>query len=81
MSRVDHRIDALFSEIRSKARSAAEAADARGDRRRRWSGGRAGEREDRLDSGVAGDPLRERARFRRAAEDEQAKALQGAAPW
>ena len=33
-----------------------------------------------LDLGVIGEPPRERARFRRAAENEQAKALQGAAP-
>jgi hypothetical protein len=81
MGRVDHRIDALLSEIGRKARRAAEAADPDRDRRGRGIDRRAGEREDRLDPSVAGNPPSERARFRRAAENEYAKLLQGAAPW
>ena len=81
MGRVDDGVDALVREIGGEARGAAEAADAQRDRRRRGIGGRARKREERLDLGVVGDPPRERARFRRAAENEQAKALQGAAPW
>ena len=81
MGRVDDGVDALAREIGGEACDAAEAADAQRDRRRRGIGRRAREREDRLDLGVIGDPPRQRARFRRAAENEQAKALQGAAPW
>jgi hypothetical protein len=81
MGRVDHRIDALIGQKGGQARGAAEAADARGDRRRRGVGRRAREREDRLDLGVVDDAPRQRARFGRAAKNEQAKALQAAAPW
>jgi hypothetical protein len=80
MSRVNHRIDALGREIGAEAGGAAEAADPERNRRRRGIGGRARKREDRLNLGLAGDPPRERARLRRAAENEQAKAIQGAAP-
>jgi hypothetical protein len=81
MGGVDDGVDALGGEIGGEARGAAEAADAQRDRRRRGVGRRAREREDRLDPGVMGDPPRQRARFRRAAENEEAKALQGWAPW
>ena len=81
MGRVDDGVDALGREIGGKACDAAEAADAQRDRRGRGVGRRAGEREDRRDLGVIGEAPRQRARFRRAAENEQAKALQGAAPW
>ena len=80
MGGVDDGVDALAREIGGEALGAAEAADAQRDRRRRGVRRRAGEREDRLDLGLVGDPPRQRARFRRAAENEQAKALQGAAP-
>jgi hypothetical protein len=81
MGRVDDGVDVLSGEIRGQARRAAKAADSARNEGRRGIGRRAGEREDRLDLGIIGDPPRERARFRRAAENEQAKALQGAAPW
>ena len=81
MGGVDDGVDALAREIGGEARGAAEAADPERDRRRRRIGRRAGEREERLDLGVIGDPPRQRARFRRAAENEEAKALQGPAPW
>ena len=80
MGCVDHRIDALAREIGGEALGAAKAADAQRDRRRRGVRRRAGQRENRRDVALAGDAPRERARLRRAAEDEQAKALQAAAP-
>jgi hypothetical protein len=81
MSSVDDGVDAFFRDIGGEARGAAEAADAGRDRRRRGTGRCARKREDGVDLGIIGDPPRERTRFRRAAENEQAKALQGAAPW
>ena len=81
MSGVDDGVDAFFRDIGGEARGAAEAADAGRDRRRRGIGRRARKREERLDLAIVGDPPRERTRFRCAAENEQAKALQGAAPW
>jgi hypothetical protein len=80
MGRVDHRIDALAREIRGEALGAAKPADAQRDWRRRGVRRRAGERENRGDIALARDAPRERARLRRAAEYEQAKALQAAAP-
>jgi hypothetical protein len=80
MGCVDDRVDALALEIGGQACGAAEAADARRDRRRRGPGRRARKREDCLGVGVIGDPPRQRGSLRRAAENEQAKALQGAAP-
>jgi hypothetical protein len=81
MGRVNDGVDALLGEIGGQARGAAEAAYAQRNRRPRGVGRRAREGEDCLDLGVIGDPPRQRARFGRAAENEQAKALQGAAPW
>jgi hypothetical protein len=81
MGGVDHGVDALGRKIGGEPRRAAETADARRDRRGRWIGGRAGQRENANDGRVIGDPPRQRARFGRAAENEQAKALQGPAPW
>ena len=80
MGRVDDGVDALAREKRGQAFGAAEAAGALRNRRRRGIGGRARKRKDRRDIGLIGDPPRERARFRRAAENEQAKAVQAAAP-
>ena len=80
MRRVDDGVDALARKKRRQALDAAEAADALGDRRWRRIGGRSRERQDRRDIGLVGKPPRERARLRRAAENEQAKALQWAAP-
>jgi hypothetical protein len=80
MGRVDQGVDAFGLEVGRKAFGAAEAADPLRDRRGRRVRGRAGERQDRRDPGFIGETARERARFRRSAENEQAKALQGAAP-
>jgi hypothetical protein len=80
MSRVDHRVDALALKIRGEALYAAKAADAQRDRRRGRIRRHSGQRQNRRDVGVAGDAPRERARLSRAAEYEQAKALQAAAP-
>jgi hypothetical protein len=80
MGRVDHRLDALTGKISGEAVWAAKAADAQRDRRRGGVRGRAGQRQDRRNVRLAGDPPRERARLRRAAENEQAKWLQAAAP-
>jgi hypothetical protein len=50
------------------------------DRRPGRIGRRTRKRQRRCDIGLFGDPARERARFRRAAENEQTKAVQKAAP-
>jgi hypothetical protein len=78
--RVDHGVDALAGEKRSQAFGAAKAADASGDRRWSGIGGRSRQRQDCRNIRLIGDPPSERAGLRRAAEDEQAKTLQGAAP-
>jgi hypothetical protein len=80
MGRVDHGVDALGLEVGRKALGAAKAADSLRDRRGRGVRGRAGERQDRRDPGFIGETAREPACFRRSAENEQAKALQGEAP-
>jgi hypothetical protein len=80
MGCVDHRIDALAREIGGEALRAAITADAQGDRRRRRIRRRPGQRENRRDIGLLSDAPRERVRLRRAAENEQAKALQATAP-
>ena len=80
MSCVDHRVDALGGQKGGKALGAAIAADAQRDRRRRGIRRCAGQRQNRRDVRLVGDAPRERARLRRAAENEQAKALQATAP-
>jgi hypothetical protein len=80
MRRVDDGVDALSGEKCSQPLSAAEAADALGDWRLRRMGRRARKGQDRRNLGLVSKPSRERAGLRRAAEDEQARALQGAAP-
>jgi hypothetical protein len=80
MRRVDDGVDALPGEKRRQAFGAAKAADASGDRRRSGIGGRSRQRQDRRNIRLIGDAPRKRARLRCAAEDEQAKTLQGAAP-
>jgi hypothetical protein len=80
MRRVDDRADALANKKSRQACDAAEAADALGNRRLSWIGGRPRERQDWRDIGLVSKPPRERARFRRAAENKQTKALQWAAP-
>jgi hypothetical protein len=80
MGRVDDGANALACEKPGQTFDAAEAADALRNRRQGRIGRRARKRQCRRDIGLFGDPARERARFRRAAEDEQAKALQCAAP-
>jgi hypothetical protein len=80
MRRVNDGVDALAGEKCSQPLSAAEAADALGNWRLRTMGRRPRQRQDGRSIRLIGDPARERARFRRAAENEQAKALQGAAP-
>jgi hypothetical protein len=79
MSRIDNSADALALKERRQAFGAAEAADALGNWRLSGIGRRPRQRQDgpiRL----VGDPPCERACLGRAAENEQAKALQGAAP-
>ncbi len=80
MGRVDNGVDVLSGEKRREAFGTAKAADASRDWR--WSriGRRAGKRQDCRNFRLIGDPPRKRARLRRAAENEQAKALQWAAP-
>jgi hypothetical protein len=80
MGGVDNGVDLLSGEKRRQAFGAAKAADASRDWR--WCGvGRcARKRQDRRNIGLIGDPPRKRARLRRAAENEQTKGLQWAAP-
>jgi hypothetical protein len=80
MRRVDDGVDALAGEKCSQPLSAAEAADALGNWRLRRMGRRPRKGQDRRNIGLVSKPSRKRAGFRRAAENEQAKALQGAAP-
>jgi hypothetical protein len=80
MRRVDHRVDALARDVGRQALGAAEAADALRDRRRLRPGGYARKGQGRRNIRLIGDPPRERVRFRRSAENEQAKAVQRAAP-
>jgi hypothetical protein len=80
MGRIDHGVDALGLEISGKTLGAAEAADPLRDRRRRRLRGCAGEREERRDAGLIRQAARERTCFRGSAENEEAKALQGATP-
>jgi hypothetical protein len=80
MGRVDDGADTFARDIRGQTLGAVEAADAQRYRRWRRIGGRACKRQDRRDMGLMGDPPGERARFRRPAENEQAKAGQWAAP-
>jgi hypothetical protein len=80
MSRVDHGVDALGPKIRGKTLGAAEAAGPLRDRRGRGIRGRPRERQKRLDAMIVRQAARERVCFRRSAEDEKAKAYQGAAP-
>ena len=80
MGGVDHRADVFRAQEIRETRRAAEAADPLRDRGLRRMGGRAGERQERVDGGLAGEAAGEGARFRRAAENEQAKAFHEAAP-
>jgi hypothetical protein len=80
MGRVDDGADALSGEKRRQAFDAAKAADASRDWRWSGVGGRARKRQDRRNIGLVSKPARKRAGFRRAAENEQAKAIQWAAP-
>ena len=80
MGRVDDGVDALAREIGGQALGAAEAANALRNRRSGRIGSRARKRQNRRNIGLIGNPPRERACFRRAAKNEQAKAVQWAAP-
>ena len=80
MGRVDEGADLLGREIGGQALGAAEAANALRDRRSGRIGGRARKRENARNVALTSDAARERACFRRAAENEQTKAVQRAAP-
>lgn len=80
MGRVDDGADALSGEKRRQAFDAAKAADALGNWRVSRIGRGPRERQDCRNIGLVSKPARKRAGFRRAAENEQAKALQWAAP-
>ena len=80
MGRVDDGADAFARDIGDQTVGAVEAANALRNRRWRGIGGCARKRQDCRNIGLIGDPPRERARFRRAAENEQAKTRQWAAP-
>ena len=80
MGRVDYGVDVLAGEKRRQAFGAAKAVDALGNWRRSRFGRRPCKRQDSRNIAFIGHPPRERARLRRAAENEQAKRLQWAAP-
>ena len=80
MGRVDYGVDVLAGEKRRQAFGAAKAADALGNWRRSRFGRRPRQRQDRRNIRLIGDLSRKRARLRRAAENEQTKRLQWAAP-
>ena len=80
MGRVDDGADALADEKRRQAFGAAKAADALRNWRLSRIGRRPRKRQDCRNIGLIGDPSRERAGLRRAAENEQTKAIQWAAP-
>ena len=80
MGRVDNGVDVLAGEKRRQAFGAAKAADASRDWRRSRFCRRSRKRQDCRNIGLIGDPPRERAGLRRAAENEQTKRLQWAAP-
>ena len=80
MGRVNDGADALAPKKCDQALDAAEAADALGNWRLSGIGRRPRERQDRRNVGLISKPARKRARLRRAAEDEETKALQWAAP-
>ena len=80
MRRVDDRADALGCEIGGQPLRPAEAADAPRNWRRLGLGGYARKRQNWRNIRLTRDPPRERGALRRAAENEQAKAVQGAAP-
>ena len=80
MRRVDDGADALADKKSGQAYDAAEAANALGDRRLSRIDGRPGERQRGRNIGLVSKPAPKRARLRRAAENEQTKRLQWAAP-
>ena len=80
MGCVDDGADSLADEKRRQAFGAAKAADALRNWRLRRIGRRPRKRQDCRNIGLIRDPTRERAGLRRAAENEQAKAIQWAAP-
>jgi hypothetical protein len=80
MGRVDDGVDALSCKKPRQALRAAKAADSSRDWRWSWVRRRSRERQDWRKRGLVSKPPRKRARFRRAAEDEQTKAFQWAAP-
>ena len=80
MGRVDDSCDLLPGEIGGQTLGAAEAAHSLWDRLRGGIGGGACERQDRRHPRFTGEAVREGARFARAAQDEQTKTRQRAAP-
>jgi hypothetical protein len=80
MGRVDNGIDVLARQEGRQTLNAAEAANALGNWRLSRVSRRPRQRQNRRNLGLTGDLARKRARLRRAAENEQAKALQWAAP-
>ena len=73
MRGIDHCGDGLLAEEAREALDPAEAADARGQRLRPGRRGSAGQRQRRLEARIVGEESRQRGRFRRAAEDQNAK--------
>jgi hypothetical protein len=80
MGGVDNGADVLTGEECRQAFGAAEAADALGNWRLRGIGRRPRQRQDGRNIGLVRKPPGKRAGFRRAAENEQTKALQWTAP-
>ena len=80
MGRVDNGIDVLARQEGRQTLNAAEDANALGNWRLSRVSRRPRQRQNRRNLGLTGDLPRKRARLRRAAENEQVKALQGLAP-
>lgn len=72
MGRIDHQIDAVFLKIGHKPLDTAETAGAHRHRLRCGIDGTAGKRQRDGEIGPAGKPARKRARFGRAAQNEDA---------
>jgi hypothetical protein len=80
MCRIDNGVNLVVSDVARQTFGAAKSADAQRDRRSCGVCRGTSKRKDRREVGRARDAPSQRARFGRAPKNEQAQALQGAAP-
>jgi hypothetical protein len=73
MRRIDQHIDVFALQIIGEARGTAEAAASHRHRLARRRDGPPGERERQVETGAAGQPLRQQARLGRAAKNKDAR--------